>query len=392
MIKFARVSRGGLHFSRDMKADAVCQMLLELRLGGVTHLLCENPAIAEDPLRAYCQDVRLVWITSDSEIIGAMEEVLPGQRLDQPQILAHDCTKIGFDPLVSVSVVVPWNCDVQDSAQLFRNFVKWTQTWPPTCELVVVLNGSCRRGTESQFQELTQILKESCAGPAQVLAIVCRAGIFRAGVARNWGAHHARAENLVFQDMDLRPALSFFEAPVTDQILLGLRENFDLKTGQRIAQDSYWDDFNLHAADRLSGPTAWKYVCSHSLKMKTADFLKAGGFAWSFQDYGHEDTEWAYRLSKTGRSFRAHPEVGCHLVRSLDRGQARRESLRRTGEIFLRLHPVFEVETFVSYLWKPSFRVQSWAHRFRNLFRLRGNRKTINTWGPNSNPSTTAPA
>lgn len=372
-----------------MESWRVRQFLRELQWGGVTHVLYESGVRGHELLNELVRDQEMDFVVDSAQLIGAMEELLVAD-LDQPMIEEEWKVQSSLESSrCAVDVVIPWDVERESSPEYLRAFANSLCKWPLEVQTTLVLNGSDAKSIRKSVDVLREILHEQGVRNVRLVAIRVRPGVFRAGIARNYGAQLAKAPDLVFLDMDLRPALSFLRAPIRDEILIGLRQCVDEVDQQKLPQDNYWADFNQNADLRLAEPQAWKYVCSHSLKLKTATFRQCGGFAWSFQDYGHEDTEWAYRMAKAGLAFRAHHEIGLHLV---SRGKIfadRENSMRKTAEIFLNLHPTFEVETFVRYLWNPSLRIKNWVKRVRmSTF---GKLYSINRWGPNSKPVTSFP-
>ena len=137
---------------------------------------------------------------------------------------------------------------------------------------------------------------------------------FRAGAARNLGAQTASGTVLCFLDADTSPEpgylreLSRLPALAEDAVTVGRRWHADLRElpvsepieeagpAHRLPdpgwlRDGYDQTGNLLRADDRS----YRFVISAVLCCRRSFFFEVGGFDESFDDYGGEDWEWAYR-------------------------------------------------------------------------------------------------
>ena len=216
-----------------------------------------------------------------------------------------------FQPRQPVSVVIPYferqNALERTLAALDR------QTYP--CELfeVVVVDDGSRTPPSIP------------AGTGLDIAVIAqqRRG-FGAGRARNLGARAARHDILVFLDADIVAGRRLLEAharwhhAVTDALTLGLRTFVDaagvdagairraghlerlFETQGRSEPD--WREPYLALTDDLAASRdgAFRAMSSCQFGIRKAFFDEVGGFDESFDRYGLEDTELAYRAQVLG--------------------------------------------------------------------------------------------
>ncbi len=142
---------------------------------------------------------------------------------------------------------------------------------------------------------------------------------FRLAAARNRGAAHARGDVIVFLDADTVPEPHFISeivrlpALAPDVVAVGRRRHADLAAvgpseDIRVAaerrmlpepgwlSDAYRGSRNLLDADDRS----YRFVIGAAVACSRRFFEEVGGFDESFDSYGGEDWEWAYRAWLAG--------------------------------------------------------------------------------------------
>jgi glycosyltransferase involved in cell wall biosynthesis len=171
-------------------------------------------------------------------------------------------------------------------------------------------------------------------------------GSFRAGIARNQGAKHAKGRILCFLDSDIIVPKNYLLE------LTRLHKNFDLVQNTRlhlknkngnelqkyefvnpkndtyILEEKYWGKL-FQTEDWSTLPFFWKYTCTYSLSVSKELFVRAGCFKKTFVYYGFEDTDFGYRLWKLGARFHLSKIITYHLETSEDRTEYKRSNFER---------------------------------------------------------------
>lgn len=154
---------------------------------------------------------------------------------------------------------------------------------------------------------------------------------YRAAAARNLGAGAGSAPVIVFLDGDTVPSRRYVErltAPILEGrcgLTTGRRRHADLAglgaeqvadfvtapTPDRILGEPRWLDDGIAATDRLRDGShrVYEYVISAVLAVRRAAFDAVAGFDESFDSYGGEDWELAYRCWNAGVDFEHVPDA-----------------------------------------------------------------------------------
>ncbi|WP_145949536.1 glycosyltransferase [Paenibacillus sp. Y412MC10] len=164
---------------------------------------------------------------------------------------------------------------------------------------------------------------------------------FRAGLARNMGARLAKSDIILFLDSDVLVAPNLIEqhlclhADHMKTIVIGITHNCDdLEDGSKSLDYLHkldqcsWESIikRAYLTDRrvpilksvefqLQNMTApWTLCWSNQFSVRKKFVLEAGGFDESFEGWGYEDLDLAYRLFKSGHKFKiAMNTVTLHL-------------------------------------------------------------------------------
>ena len=178
---------------------------------------------------------------------------------------------------------------------------------------------------------------------------------FRAGIARNAGVKNAKGKVYLFLDSDmLLPPhyLSDLIEKMTDYDVIQGKRLFlnedvsnELTSYQLVdpeidtyPEDPYWAQFQA-TDDWNKLHNHWKYVCTHSLAVKAADFKRLGWFRKTFLYYGFEDVDLGYRLAKDGCRFLLNDVEIYHLHPPPSQSEYNRSPARRHRAARSRRHP-----------------------------------------------------
>jgi glycosyltransferase involved in cell wall biosynthesis len=208
---------------------------------------------------------------------------------------------------------------------------------------------------------------------------------YRAGIARNLGAQHARGELLLFLDSDILVAPDFLSkicaqaehADVIQCERLHIKpkycdrilkyEDIDQSTQTYIEDASYWRSF-FATQDWMSIPHFWKYTCTYCLLVKRSDFENTGRFKRTFTTYGFEDVDLGYELARRNKRFFLMHEKTLHLTPLRSRSEyqhspfMRHQLLSRTAKTFYRQHLDPEIHDLFGTFMSES----SWLPRLLN--------------------------
>ncbi len=143
---------------------------------------------------------------------------------------------------------------------------------------------------------------------------------FRAGLARNAGAFHARGDLLVFLDADAVAPPELLEDALEAHRLSDVIQyrRFD----ENVETEEYWSRF-YDSPNWSSLERKWKYVSSFALSVKLKHFLAVGGFPSALDRYGCEDTFLGWKLDRAGHRFELRNLTIEHVGRSPRRTSTR---------------------------------------------------------------------
>lgn len=275
----------------------------------------------------------------------------------------------------SASFVIP----VRPSAPWLEIFPRFLRRVPPGagCEVIIVANLEKNAPRVSSYPGLARLFENS-AVPVRWIGVAAQASRFVAGAARNLGLSQARGRIVACIDGDTVPTGEWFRDILRRHqkpgiVSLSRRWNVRVRQDGALEKDPdsmerYWRVFNERAAEFLARDDGWKYVCSHSLALHRDDWSRLGGFAWPFQTYGYEDTDFAYRAKKAGLRFEISGGESLHFDERPERESLSRRKalLKRSAEIFLRTHVDPEVAHHCHYLFRTS-RLWQVSDRLREL-------------------------
>ena len=264
-------------------------------------------------------------------------------------------------PNVRVSVVIPSFENQQYLVKVLDNLYR--QTLPKDLyEVVVVDDGGNDR--------TVNVIKESYKQHYQGLNLRCvyfprnkhrtmGDGQYRAGIARNLGVKNSCGEILCFLDSDIIVPTDYLEKveealKVADGVQarrINLKQSAsegrvlyeNIHSGHTTRDEAYWENFN-RTDDWQSLNQSWKYLCTHSFSIRKELFLQLGAFKKNYIFYGFEDTDFGYRLVKTGGKLKLLDIRVYHLYHRDERSEFRNLRyyrhflLTKTAQIFFFHH------------------------------------------------------
>lgn len=302
-----------------------------------------------------------------------------------------DTRKSGSHP--ELSIVIP----TYNNGPFLRVVLKhlFRQEFPrENFEIIVVDDGS-----EDGTRETVKALIENVPDEDQQLAYLHMPRMrsrrrgddhYRAGIARNLGAYHARGKYLLFLDSDIVVGSKFLraisaaakEADVIqcerhhllpryskDDVVY---ENVDFGKQTYIEQESYRRPF-YEADDWEKLPMYWKYTCTYCLLVRRDDFAAVGRFKRNYTTYGFEDVDLGFELAKMGRRFKLLHEKVLHLTpprRASEYGRSglkRHRLLSKTAKTFFRQHLDPEIYDHFKVFMRESPRLARLLARWRSF-------------------------
>lgn len=360
--EFSPGTRLSVHFrtrSSGVEAKRFSAFLESLPSGLLVHLVFplthSGLAHQESQIRQLVERMRKM--RADLQISGPMGwgiEITPmneHQRHPTPVLVAEHLVS---EVKPEVSVIIPtfdkWGelkvTIANLETQLFRSF-----------EVIVVDTGSPGCNLQNKSDEIFT----GARFPWKFIALQNEARHqmgdhnFRAALARNTGAAVARGEWLSFLDDDVIVPPHYL-----DWVMRHCDDNVTVM-GQRWESSRqtspYWTQFYARSQDWNQLVRPWRFVCTHSLTVKSVLFHQVGGFRECFTSYGFEDGEFAYRLHAKGAKFRLTPFQVFHQTVPRKRLEWSGSSLRRwrllqtTGALFYRVTLSEEVYGHCRYLF-----------------------------------------
>ncbi|HMN68042.1 MAG TPA: glycosyltransferase, partial [Bdellovibrionales bacterium] len=284
--------------------------------------------------------------------------------------------RLGVSP--QVSIVIP----TYNNLRPLRSTVEtWLNTQSSTpVELIVADDGS-DDGTAEWFRELSK--RE--VGTSWLYLRIPRPrprrmgrGGFRAGIARNVAATHARAPLLLFLDSDILAPRRYADE------LVRLHEIHDVIQATRlqlrfVAPETPKPFAEIHAGDidvdanvwttfqNLKQPwnemdDKWKFASTFCLSVKREHFFKLGRFRRSFHKYGFEDTDLGYRADRAGLKFHRSSTAVYHFRHDRGRSEYRhrprlkQKLLRDSARVFYLNNPEPRLQHVLSQYLRPGGR------------------------------------
>jgi GT2 family glycosyltransferase len=188
---------------------------------------------------------------------------------------------------------------------------------------------------------------EYYAGPACLILAHQDFHGFRAGQARNKGAHIARGEILIFLDDDMVVDSKFIREHIRQQrscraVVAGFRN--------RVTAKAYFGGDYRTACRRDPKLTylgegvgqawpGWLWFSSSHFSISRDAFCEVGGFAEDFVGWGFEDTDFAYRAWRRGYLFRYMTEsVPTHIDDPRTEQTSRLADYRKNAKQFMEKH------------------------------------------------------
>ncbi|HRO67543.1 MAG TPA: glycosyltransferase [Pseudobdellovibrionaceae bacterium] len=262
-------------------------------------------------------------------------------------------------PSPSFSVVMPF---FEDEERTAKALASWRRALPGRAELILIDDGSAAGswvralvGTDPAHLTLLRLERKRKRRRGD--------SAFRAGIARNIGVRHSRADKIVFCDSDLLVPADFFSLlepafASADLIMprrwqLSEKASRELQNADEVLFDrdtllgpgAYWETFQTEDRPWALQETPWRWTSTFCLAMSRELFERTGGFKKTFLTYGFEDTELGYRLHRAGARFHLLPVPLYHLHQPESRSEygndprKKTRLLRRSADRFFRHHP-----------------------------------------------------
>lgn len=180
---------------------------------------------------------------------------------------------------------------------------------------------------------------------------------YRAGSARNAGAHFAKGENIIFMDCDIliskstiKNLLKELEAfdvvmPVREQLQTGYQKTISQISRADVGEqhNSFWNDFYQNPATWDEQENKWNTFSSYCFAIKRDIFSQLRGFSSSFVAYGCEDTHLGFVASQSNKKFKLLREPVFHIQPEEKSAEHRFDSRTRRRLLFQAYYFFFQI-------------------------------------------------
>lgn len=167
-----------------------------------------------------------------------------------------------------------------------------------------------------------------------------------AGAKRNFGVLKSKADIILFLDDDMiaSPNLLYEHFNFYDESAAGVLGRIEEDKNVKLnCFTKYLLDNDLQNTYKNINKenVSFEYFYTGNISLKKEIFNKLGGFDLKFKQYGFEDTEFGYRLNKSGYVIKYNENaLGYHhFLRNFEDYLARKRDIGRSAAYFAKLYP-----------------------------------------------------